>query len=192
MENPFEELNNKLDVILLEIAELKNIVKKKTDVNLKFYTRKEAADILKVSVQTVDNYIKSGVLPVFQKDKNSGRKLIKHEDLFNEDNTSKDMKYKRVDEFDLNRTVIAPTEDYPKDESGEIIIEVLKKRVKISDIMQYNQLDLSFNCIKVLSAFIFSEEYVDSINKDDFLSYDGVTIQDWNKLQELINDFKNK
>lgn len=192
MENPFDELNNKIDVILLEIAEIKNIVNKKTDVNLKFYTRKEAADILKVSVQTVDNYIKSGVLPVFQKDKNSGRKLIKHEDLFNEDNTSKDMKYKRVDEFDLNRTVIAPTEDYPKDESGEIIIEVLKKRVKISDIMQYNQLDLSFNCIKVLSAFIFSEEYADSINKDDFLSYDGVTIQDWNKLQELINDFKNK
>ncbi len=91
MTNPFETLNNRLaniETLLLEIKH-KPIEEEKSE-NL---TVKECAERLKVSEQSIHNYIKKG----FIKAKKMGRiLLIKRTDLDDALTEVKSLKYKRA------------------------------------------------------------------------------------------------
>jgi len=90
MNNPFEMLNNRLaniETLLLEIKH-KPIEEKKSE-NL---TVKETAEVIKVSEQSVHNYIKRGLIPA----QKVGRVLlIKRTDLEEALTEVKTLKYKR-------------------------------------------------------------------------------------------------
>jgi len=91
MNNPFEILNERLaniESLLLDIKH-KPVEEQKPE-NL---TVKETAELLKVSEQSVHNYIKRGTLPA----QKVGRILIiKREDLDNALKEVKSLKYKRA------------------------------------------------------------------------------------------------
>jgi len=91
-------LQNPYEALLKEMYELKKIVidirdRPKVDYTTKYYTRKEVAKIGKCTVQTVDNYIKSGHIEA----ENFGVKgvLIHHYQIFNRDNSLKNFRHKR-------------------------------------------------------------------------------------------------
>jgi excisionase family DNA binding protein len=90
MTNPFEALNERLaniETLLLEIKHKPEENKKPENL-----TVKEAAEVLKVSEQSVHNYIKKGLLPA----QKVGRiLLIKRADLDDSLNGVKSLKYKR-------------------------------------------------------------------------------------------------
>lgn len=91
MTNPFETLNNRLANIETLLLDLKHkpIEEEKSE-NL---TVKETAEILKVSEQSVHNYIKRGFISA----QKVGRiLLIKREDLENALTEVKSLKYKRA------------------------------------------------------------------------------------------------
>ena len=89
---------NPYETLIEQMSELKRIVidirdRPKTDYTTKYYTRKEVAEICHCSIQSVDNYIKRGaIIP-----ENFGVKgvLIHHYQIFNKDNSLKELKYKR-------------------------------------------------------------------------------------------------
>ena len=88
--NPFEAIHS-------ELNELKGLVKQiltahKEDLSSKMYTVKEAADILKVDKQTINNHILRGNIKATYFGR---RKLIKHDELFDSLNEVKSLKYKR-------------------------------------------------------------------------------------------------
>lgn len=90
MQNPFETINQRLSNIETLLLDIKH--KPKEEEKSENLTVKEVAEILKVSEQTVHNYIKKGVL-VAQK---VGRiLLIKRADLDNALTEVKSLKYKR-------------------------------------------------------------------------------------------------
>ena len=93
-----EAIHNPYEALLKQMSELKKIVidirdRPKVDYTTKYYKRKEVAKICKCSVQTVDNYIKSGHIEA----ENFGMKgvLIHHFQIFNKDNSLKEFKHKR-------------------------------------------------------------------------------------------------
>ena len=90
MSNPFETIEerlNKIETLLYEIKELPDKEKQSENLNVK-----EAAEILKVSEQSIHNYIKKGFLPA----KKIGRAyLIKRVDLEDSTQEVKSMKYRR-------------------------------------------------------------------------------------------------
>jgi excisionase family DNA binding protein len=90
MNNPFDILNERLSNIESILLELKHSPKEEEKPeNL---TVKEAAEILKVSEQSVHNYIKKGLLPA----QKVGRiLLIKRADLEDSLNGVKSLRYKR-------------------------------------------------------------------------------------------------
>lgn len=88
--NPFEAIHS-------ELNELKGMVKQilttpKEDLSTRLYTVKEAAAILKVDKQTVNNHINRGNIKATFIGR---RKLINHEELFDSLNEVKSLKYKR-------------------------------------------------------------------------------------------------
>lgn len=88
--NPFEAIHS-------ELNELKGMVKQiltapKEDLSNKLYTVKEAAAILKVDKQTINNHINRGNIKATFIGR---RKLIRHEELFDSLNEVKSLKYKR-------------------------------------------------------------------------------------------------
>lgn len=89
--DPFLSIHNKLAKLTELVLEIKNAPKE--DYSLKYYTRQEAADLCRVSKQSIDNYVKSGWIKI----ENFGpkKKVIHHYQIFNEDNTLKKFKYKR-------------------------------------------------------------------------------------------------
>tara|TARA_R110002012_G_scaffold11112_7_gene49972 strand:+ start:63256 stop:63531 length:276 start_codon:yes stop_codon:yes gene_type:complete len=91
MTNPFETINERLlniETLLLEIKH--KPVEVENPENL---TVKETADVLKVSEQSVHNYIKKGLIPA----QKVGRVLlIKRTDLENSLTEVKSLKYKRA------------------------------------------------------------------------------------------------
>lgn len=88
--NPFEQLFIEIRSLKSEIIELKQ--SSKEDLSQKLYTIKEAALLLKVSEQSVSNYIKKGKI----KAENVGRRVrIYHYELFNSLEEVKSLKYKR-------------------------------------------------------------------------------------------------
>ena len=91
MSNPFELINERLSNIESLLLEIKHKpVEEEQSQNL---TVKEAAVLLKVSDQSVHNYIKRGILPA----QKIGRiLLIKREDIENSLKGVKSLKYKRA------------------------------------------------------------------------------------------------
>lgn len=89
--DPFLSIHNKLTKLTELVLEIKNAPKE--DYSLKYYTRQEAADLCRSSVQSIDNYIKHGWINV--EDFGPKKKLINHYQIFNEDQTFKDFRYKR-------------------------------------------------------------------------------------------------
>ncbi len=91
MNNPFETINERLSNIENLLLEIKHKpVEEEKSENL---TVKETAEFLKVSEQSVHNYIKKGFLPA----QKVGRiLLIKRQDLENALAEVKSLKYKRA------------------------------------------------------------------------------------------------
>ena len=89
--DPFLSIHNKLSRLTELILEIKNATKE--DYSTKFYTRQEVADILRCTVQTVDNYIKNDWIRI--KDCGPKKKLIHHYQIFNDDQSLKEFRYKR-------------------------------------------------------------------------------------------------
>ncbi len=90
MSNPFETINERLSNIESLLLELKHKpVKEEKDENL---TVKETADLLKVSEQSIHNYIKRGYITA----KKVGRiLLIKRSEIDQSLQEVKSLKYKR-------------------------------------------------------------------------------------------------
>lgn len=94
MTNPFEELQNEIKGVSILVQTLIN--KQQEDSVNKFYTKQEAADILRVDIQTITNRIDSGSIKAFKSESNKRSKiLIPHSELFNSLNEVKSQKYKR-------------------------------------------------------------------------------------------------
>tara|TARA_B110000503_G_C6976583_1_gene341399 strand:+ start:183 stop:455 length:273 start_codon:yes stop_codon:yes gene_type:complete len=88
--NPFETLENKLDKI--ESLLVKFFDQPLTEPQSENCNVQEAAELLKVSTQSIHSYIKKGKLPAQQ----IGRKyLIKRADLENALQETKSLKYRR-------------------------------------------------------------------------------------------------
>lgn len=91
MNNPFDILNERLANIENLLLDIKH--KPEDDEKSENLTVKETAEILKVSEQSVHNYIKRGLIPAHK----MGRiLLIKREDLENALTEVKSLKYKRA------------------------------------------------------------------------------------------------
>lgn len=94
MTNPFEELHNEIKGVSNLVQTLIN--KQQEDLETKFYTLQEAAEILRLSVQSISNKIDSGSIKAFKTETNKRSKyLIPHAELFNSLNEVKSLKYKR-------------------------------------------------------------------------------------------------
>lgn len=90
MNNPFEQINLKLESISVTLQELKEA--NKTEIDDKIYSVEEASQISKCSKQTIRNLVKKGRI----KANRLGRKiLIPHDELYNSMNEVKSLKYKR-------------------------------------------------------------------------------------------------
>ncbi len=90
MENPFEKISQELFDIKVLVKEI--LHKPTEDLSTKVYTLKEAAGLLKVDTQTINNHILRGNI----KSNRIGRRiLIPHSQLFDALNEVKSLKYKR-------------------------------------------------------------------------------------------------
>ena len=89
--NPFEIIDNRLSNIEKLVREIKNAPRE--DYSIKYYTKKEVAVLFRTTVQTISNYIKRGWLKAEQFGPRLN--LIQHYQIFNEDQTLKNFKYKR-------------------------------------------------------------------------------------------------
>ena len=89
--DPFLSIHNELAKLKELVLEIKNAPKE--DYTTKYYTRQEAADLFRCSVQSIDNYIGYGWIKA--EDFGPAKKLIHHYQIFNEDNSIKQFKYKR-------------------------------------------------------------------------------------------------
>lgn len=91
-------IHNPYEILMQQMSELKKIVidirdQPKEDYTTKYYTRKEAAKITRRSVQTIDNYIDRGLIIA----ENFGDRgiLIHHYQIFNKDNSLRELKCKK-------------------------------------------------------------------------------------------------
>jgi len=91
-------IHNPYEILMQQMSELKKIVidirdQPKEDYTTKYYTRKEAAEICRRSIQTIDNYIDRGLLNA----ENFGDRgvLIHHYQIFNKDNSLRELKCKK-------------------------------------------------------------------------------------------------
>lgn len=83
--NPFTILENQISDIKRIVLEIKNTPRE--DYSIKYYSLKEAGEIIKKSDQTLKNYAKKGWIRI----EGSGprEKLINHYQIFNKDNSLK-------------------------------------------------------------------------------------------------------
>ncbi|OSY88516.1 hypothetical protein WH52_07125 [Tenacibaculum holothuriorum] len=88
--DPFGQIFNQLNELKKIVLEIKE---KPKDYSLNYYTRAEAAQLLKLSKQSIDNYINDGRIEV--QEVGPKRKLIHHYQIFNKDQSLKNFKYKR-------------------------------------------------------------------------------------------------
>lgn len=89
--NPFSIITNQLTDIRKLVLDLKNTPKE--DYTNKYYTYEQVSKIIHVSYQTVRNYVKSGKIKA--KSVTERKKIIHHYEIFNEDGTIKEFKYRR-------------------------------------------------------------------------------------------------
>jgi len=89
--DPFLNINNQLSELKKLMLEIKNSPKE--DYTNKYYTFQQVADLLHVDYQSVRNYVNSSYI----KAETFGlrKKLIHHYEIFNEDQSLKEFKYKR-------------------------------------------------------------------------------------------------
>lgn len=91
--DPFLPIFNQLTELKKLILEIKNSPKE--DYTNKYYTFQQVADLLHVDYQSVRNYVNSSYI----KAETFGlrKKLIHHYEIFNEDQSLKEFKYRRKD-----------------------------------------------------------------------------------------------
>ena len=89
--NPFEIINNQLLEIKRIVLEVKNAPKQ--DYSIIYYTKKQAANLLSRSTQTLSMYHLKGWIKI--EDLGPRGKRIHHYQIFNEDNTLKHFPPKR-------------------------------------------------------------------------------------------------
>lgn len=89
--DPFGHLFNQLSELKNIVLDIKNAPKE--DYTNKYYTYQQVADLLHVDYQSIRNYVNSG----FINSESFGprKKRIHHFQIFNEDQTLKEFKYKR-------------------------------------------------------------------------------------------------
>ena len=91
LHNPFEVIDHRLSNIEKLVREIKNAPKE--DYSNKYYTYHQVAELLHVDYQSVRNYVNAGY--IVAEEFGPRRKLIHHYQIFNEDNTIKNFKYRR-------------------------------------------------------------------------------------------------
>ncbi|MFK5958459.1 MAG: hypothetical protein QM495_06240 [Lutibacter sp.] len=89
--NPYEFLVNEMAEVKKLLLELKN--KPREDYTNKYYTYHQVADLLHVDYQSIRNYVNAGFIEA--EEFGPRKKLIHHFQLFNEDQSLKNFKYKR-------------------------------------------------------------------------------------------------
>ncbi|TVZ56939.1 hypothetical protein OD91_2241 [Lutibacter sp. Hel_I_33_5] len=89
--NPYEFLINEVSELKKLLIEIKNSPKE--DYTNKYYTYHQVAELLHVDYQSIRNYVNSGFLKA--EEVGPRKKLIHHFQIFNEDQTLKNFKYKR-------------------------------------------------------------------------------------------------
>lgn len=89
--DPFGHIFTQLSELKKIVLEIKNAPKE--DYNNKYYTYHQVADLLHVDYQSIRNYVSSGMITA--KEIGPRKKLIHHYQIFNEDQTLKNFKYKR-------------------------------------------------------------------------------------------------
>lgn len=89
--NPYEQLINDISEVKKLLIELKNTPKE--DYTNKYYTYHQVADLLHVDYQSIRNYVTSGFIEA--QEFGPRKKLIHHYQIFNEDQSLKNFKYKR-------------------------------------------------------------------------------------------------
>lgn len=85
------------DDLTIHLKEIKNLiidVKKNTekDYSLTYYTYNQVGKFISSDYQTVRNYVKNGFYKIHEV---GAKKLIHHYQVFNEDQTLKEFRYKR-------------------------------------------------------------------------------------------------
>ncbi|MCB0536496.1 MAG: hypothetical protein KDE33_03110 [Bacteroidetes bacterium] len=91
LHNPFEVIDHRLSNIEKLVREIKNAPKE--DYSNKYYTYHQVAELLHVDYQSIRNYVNAGY--IVAEEFGPRRKLIHHYQIFNEDNTIKNFKYRR-------------------------------------------------------------------------------------------------
>ena len=89
--NPFTIINDQLTELRKLVIEIKNSPKE--DFTHKFYTYNQAAELLHVDYQSIRNYVNLGYIEA--EEIGPRKKLIHHYQIFNEDQSLKNFKYKR-------------------------------------------------------------------------------------------------
>jgi len=89
--DPFGHIFSQLSELKKIVLEIKNAPKE--DYSNKYYTYHQVADLLHVDYQSVRNYVSSGMLKA--EEIGPRKKLIHHYQIFNEDQSLKNFKYKR-------------------------------------------------------------------------------------------------
>jgi hypothetical protein len=91
LHNPFEVIDHRLSNIEKLVREIKNAPKE--DYSNKYYTYHQVAELLHLDYQSIRNYVNAGY--IVAEEFGPRRKLIHHYQIFNEDNTIKNFKYRR-------------------------------------------------------------------------------------------------
>ncbi len=89
--NPFTIINDQLTELRKLVLEIKNSPKE--DYTNKYYTYQQVAELLHVDYQSIRNYVNAGFLNA--EEVGPRKKLIHHYQIFNEDQSLKNFKYKR-------------------------------------------------------------------------------------------------
>ncbi|CAA0230263.1 hypothetical protein ABMY20_00855 [Tenacibaculum sp. SSH1-16] len=89
--DPFKHIYNQLSELKKIVLDIKNAPKE--DYTNKYYTYHQVADLLHVDYQSIRNYVTSGFIEA--QEFGPRKKLIHHYQIFNEDQTLKNFKYKR-------------------------------------------------------------------------------------------------
>lgn len=89
--DPFGYIFKEISEVKKLILDIKNTPKE--DYSNKYYTFQQAADLLHVDYQSIRNYVNSGFINA--ESIGPRKKLIHHYQIFKDDHTLKEFKYKR-------------------------------------------------------------------------------------------------
>jgi len=89
--NPFTIINDQLTELRKLVLDIKNSPKE--DYTNKYYTYQQVADLIHVDYQSIRNYVNAGFIEA--EAVGPRKKLIHHYQIFNEDQSLKNFKYKR-------------------------------------------------------------------------------------------------